>query len=91
MRTDLLDPKNDYVFKRLLADAPDLLASLINAVRFDRPPVQVVRVLNPGITPTELGGKFIVLDVLAQDALGHRFDVEMQSRRYSAWSARSAY
>ena len=91
MHTDLLDPKNDYVFKRLLADAPELLASLINAVRFDRPPVEVVRVLNPGITPSDLGGKFIVLDVLAQDALGHRFDVEMQSRRHPAWSARSAY
>jgi predicted transposase/invertase (TIGR01784 family) len=91
MRTDLLNPKNDCVFKRLLADAPDLLASLINAVRFDRPPIEVVRVLNPGITPRELGGKFIVLDVLAQDARGHRFDVEMQSRRHPAWSARSAF
>lgn len=91
MSSDLLDPKNDYVFKRLLADAPDLLASLINAVRFTRPPVEVVQVLNPAITARELGGKFIVLDVLAQDADGRRFDIEMQSRAHPAWSARSAY
>jgi hypothetical protein len=38
----LLDPKNDFVFKRLFADAPDLLAALINAVRSSDPPVQVV-------------------------------------------------
>jgi hypothetical protein len=27
----LLDPKNDFVFKKLFADAPELLAALINA------------------------------------------------------------
>jgi hypothetical protein len=27
----LLDPKNDFVFKKLFAEAPDLLAALINA------------------------------------------------------------
>lgn len=91
MPTGLLDPKNDYVFKRLLADAPELLGSLINAVRFTRPPVEVLRVLNPAITARELGGKFIVLDVLAQDTLGRRFNIEMQSRPHPAWSARSAY
>lgn len=32
---ELLDPKNDYVFKRLFADSPDLLAELISAVRQD--------------------------------------------------------
>jgi predicted transposase/invertase (TIGR01784 family) len=87
----LLDPKNDFVFKRLFADAPELLAALINAVRSTEPPVEVVEVLNPRIEPEELTGKFIVLDVLAQDAQGRRYNIEMQVRRYSAWSARSAY
>lgn len=87
----LLDPKNDFVFKRLFADAPELLAALINAVRSTEPPVEVLEVLNPRIEPEELSGKFIVLDVLAQDAQGRRYNIEMQVRRYSAWSARSAY
>jgi predicted transposase/invertase (TIGR01784 family) len=87
----LLDPKNDFVFKRLFVDAPALLAALINAVRSTEPPVAVVQILNPRIEPEELAGKFIVLDVLAQDALGRRYNIEMQVRRHGAWSARSAY
>ena len=35
---DLLDPKNDYVFKRLFVRRPQLLVALINAVRPDAPP-----------------------------------------------------
>ncbi|MEN9315271.1 MAG: hypothetical protein RIS35_1664 [Pseudomonadota bacterium] len=91
MRTELLDPKNDYVFKRLLADSPTLLASLINAVRHDRPPVEVVRVLNPSIQATELQGKDIVLDILAQDAFGRRFNVEMQAHKHPDWSERALF
>lgn len=87
----LLDPKNDFVFKKLFAQAPDLLAELINAVREDQPPVTVIEVLNPTIDPQELTGKCIVLDVLAQDGDGQRYNIEMQVRRYDAWSARSAY
>lgn len=87
----LLDPKNDFVFKRLFADAPDLLAALINAVRSADPPVQVVEVLNPRIEPAELLGKYIVLDILAEDEHGRRYNIEMQVRREKAWSARSVY
>jgi predicted transposase/invertase (TIGR01784 family) len=88
---ELLDPKNDFVFKKLFAQAPTLLAELINAVRSTEPPVQVIEVLNPTITPQELTGKFIVLDVLAQDAAGRRYNIEMQARRDADWSARSIY
>ena len=80
----LLDPKNDFVFKRLFADAPDLLAALINAVRSADPPVQVVEVLNPRIEPAELLGKYIVLDILAEDEHGRRYNIEMQVRREKA-------
>ena len=89
--TTLLDPKNDFVFKTLFADAPDLLTALINAVRPDEAPITVIDVLNPRIDPDALAGKFIVLDLLAQDAQGRRYNIEMQIRRYNAWSARSAY
>jgi len=89
--TTLLDPKNDFVFKTLFADAPDLLSALINAVRPDAAPITVIDVLNPRIDPDALAGKFIVLDLLAQDAQGRRYNIEMLIRRYNAWSARSAY
>ncbi|THF65698.1 Rpn family recombination-promoting nuclease/putative transposase [Pseudothauera nasutitermitis] len=91
MSRPLLDPRNDFVFKRLFSAAPDLLADLINAVRADAPPVEVVDILNPSIEPAELTGKFIVLDVLARDAAGRLYNVEMQVRRHAGWNARSAY
>ena len=47
----LLDPKNDYVFKRLFAETPELLVALINAVRSHDPPVAQVQILNPLIDP----------------------------------------
>lgn len=87
----LLDPKNDFVFKKLFATEPELLAALINAIRSDEAPVEVVEVLNPRIDPEELAGKFIVLDILARDAEGQRYNIEMQVRRHDAWGARSAF
>ena len=88
---DLLDPKNDFVFKKLFATSPTLLAALINAVRSDEPPIEVVEVINPRIDSDELKGKFIVLDILVKDQQGHYYNIEMQVCRYDAWSARSTY
>ncbi|MCG5549645.1 Rpn family recombination-promoting nuclease/putative transposase, partial [Halorhodospira halochloris] len=62
--TELLSPTNDYVFKRLFAEAPDLLVDLINDLRPDLPDIASVEVLNPHIEPNELTGKYIILDVL---------------------------
>lgn len=87
----LLDPKNDYVFKRLFTEHPDALVHLINDLRPDLPKVTEVEILNPTITPTEMEGKSIVLDVLAQDVTGNRYNIEMQVRRYNEWGKRSAY
>lgn len=81
MRFEMLDPRNDYVFKRLFADAPELLASLINALRPHRPPVEIVRVRNPLILPSDLEGAALALDVLATDARGRSFDVEVRIHR----------
>ncbi len=77
----LLDPRNDYVFKRIFTLDPTLLVALINDVRFDERPVVSVDLLNPEITPEELNGKFIVLDLLAVDEQGQRFNIEMQMRK----------
>ncbi len=87
----LLDPKNDAVFKMLFARTPRLLADLINTVRADASPIDVVEVINPGITPEDLAGKFIVLDVLARDPDGQAFEVEMQVRGQEFWPARALY
>ncbi|MEA1053211.1 Rpn family recombination-promoting nuclease/putative transposase [Lamprobacter modestohalophilus] len=90
MRT-LLDPTNDYVFKRLFADAPDLLVALINDLRPDLPAITSVEILNPTIEPSELNRKYIILDVLARDAEGDCYNVEIQVRRYGAWHKRGLF
>jgi len=87
----LHDLKNDYVFKRLFAVAPHLLTALINAVRSEDEPLEVIEVLNPRIDPEDLAGKFIVLDILAKDRLGRLVNVEMQVKSFDPWSARSTY
>jgi predicted transposase/invertase (TIGR01784 family) len=87
----LLDPTNDYVFKRLFSEAPDLLVDLINDLRPDLPDITSVEILNPNIEPTELTGKYIILDVLARDGDGHCYNVEVQVRRYGAWHKRGLF
>lgn len=43
----LLNPTNDYVFKRLFVEAPELLVALINDLRPDLPDIASVEILNP--------------------------------------------
>ena len=87
----LLPLSNDLVFKVLFSRQRHLLADLINAVRHGLPPVSVVEVLSPDILPEDVSGKHIVLDVLARDAHGTLFIVEMQVRRYLHWPERNLY
>ncbi|MBK1735711.1 hypothetical protein CKO15_10545, partial [Halorhodospira abdelmalekii] len=89
--SQLLAPTNDYVFKRLFAEAPDLLVDLINDLRPDLPDIATVEVLNPSIEPSELTGKYIILDVLARDREGDCYNVEVQVRRYGAWHKRGLF
>jgi len=89
--SELLNPTNDYVFKRLFAEAPDLLLTLINDLRPDLPDITGVEVLYPGIEASELTGKYIILDVLARDGQGHCYNLEVQVRRYGAWHKRGLF
>jgi hypothetical protein len=57
-------------------------------VHLDLPDIASVHILNPAIEPSELTGKDIVLDGLAQDAAGHCYNVQSQVPRYGAWHKR---
>lgn len=87
----LLDPKNDYVFKRLFAGDPELTVALINDLRPSLPRVESVEILNPTIEAAELTGKGIVLDVRARCVDGHQYNIEMQVQRTRDWGARSLF
>lgn len=83
---DLLDPKNDIVFKLLLTEEPALLADMLEAI-LGRP-VRDVSILNPGL-PGELPrDKQIVLDIRVLLDDGSRADVEMQIRLFAAFPSR---
>lgn len=70
---------------------PALLLDLVNAVRGHLPPVADIEILNPAIPPEAITGKTIVLDILARDRIGQRFNVEMQIRRQPALPKRSVF
>jgi len=91
MPITLLDPKNDFVFKKLFSESPDLLASLINAVRNNESPIEIIKAPDPAIDKEELTSKFIVLDVLARDNQGRLLNIELQIRCRAAWIERSFY
>jgi predicted transposase/invertase (TIGR01784 family) len=91
MSPPLLDPRNDLVFKLQFAHSLPLLTDLINAVRSDEAPVTVQSVTNPRIDASEIGGKYIVLDILAQTAAGEWINIEMQMNPREKWSARSMF
>ena len=55
------------------------------------PPAAQVQILNPRIDTEELEGKFIALDIPAEDVDGAQFNIAMQVQRQRAWGARSAY
>ena len=81
---ELLSPINDYVFKRIFGESPDLLLNLINDLTYDLPKIASVEILNPNIEPSELQGKYIVLDVLARDSDGNCYNVEMIQVKFDA-------
>jgi predicted transposase/invertase (TIGR01784 family) len=77
-----LDPREDYVFKRLFGDEDQalVLVALLNAV-LDFPAGRVVRgveLLNPFVPRDYVPGKVPILDVRARDDPGRLFLVEMQ-------------
>ncbi|MFZ9813625.1 MAG: Rpn family recombination-promoting nuclease/putative transposase, partial [Burkholderiaceae bacterium] len=87
----LLDPRNDYVFKRIFASRLGLLNDLVNVIRGDAAPLTLTEVLNPNILPEDITGKEIILDILAVDNEGKNVDVEVQVNYQSHYPARVLY
>ncbi|MDR2215154.1 MAG: Rpn family recombination-promoting nuclease/putative transposase, partial [Nevskiaceae bacterium] len=82
---------NDLLFKTLFTRHTPLLADLINCVRHDQPPIEVVKILNPQVLPAGLSGKLIVMDIAAHDADGVLYNVEIQVRHAAGWAERNVF
>jgi predicted transposase/invertase (TIGR01784 family) len=75
-----LDPKNDFIFKRVFGNHPDLLISFLNALMPFEPDrvVEEVEYLSNEMVPDNPARKFSVVDVRCKDNHGRHFIVEMQ-------------
>jgi len=78
--TRYLDPKNDFIFKKIFGHHPDLLKSFLNAV-LPLPEGCVIESLTYLVSehvPILDGAKSSIVDVRCKDNHGHYFIVEMQ-------------
>ena len=76
-----IDPKVDFAFK-LVFGSPDhtrVTIHFLNAVLNLAQPITLVEILNPIQGQDRSEDKLVVLDVLAVDAVGRRFNIEMQT------------
>jgi len=76
-----IDPKVDFAFK-LVFGSPDhtgITIHFLNAVLNLPQPITWVEILNPIQGQDRSEDKLVVLDVLARDAAGRHFNVEMQT------------
>jgi predicted transposase/invertase (TIGR01784 family) len=90
-----IDPKVDYVFKRLFGAEENalLLVDLLNAV-LGFPPGRLVRgvtLLNPFVTKDYIESKVPILDVRARDDPGRQFLLEMQLFGHTGFAKRLLY
>jgi predicted transposase/invertase (TIGR01784 family) len=92
-RRRTLDPKNDVVFKLLLAAEKnrDILIMLLTAVLAPKSPIASADVLNPEIERDNWDDKGTVLDIHVRFADGTEVDVEMQSARHKGLRERTLY
>ena len=79
-KVELLDPKNDAVFKLMLVDddAADVRISLLSAILRPESPITSATVKNPNMPKTHIRDKDTILDILLELDDGRRIDLEMQ-------------
>jgi predicted transposase/invertase (TIGR01784 family) len=75
-----LDPKNDFIFKRIFGENPDLLISFLNALMPFEPERHIVSVeyLPHELVPENPGKKDSIVDVRCKDNFNRQFIIEMQ-------------
>ena len=76
-----IDPKVDFAFKLVLGNPANTRITIhfLNAVLQLSSPVVWVEILNPIQGKDRSEEKLVVLDVLAKDRIGQRFNIEMQT------------
>ena len=81
-KIELLDPKNDYVFKRIFGEKgdEDILMSLINAILKGNPTIKELELLNTEYPKEGFIRKGCQFDILAKTDNNVTINIEMQYR-----------
>src|SRR6185312_12818997 len=89
----MLDPKIDFVFRKLFGsdENKDLLISLINSVVEPTSPIVDVTIKNPFNLAAYRKSKVSILDIKAVDQDGQWYDVEMQVEAHVLYGRRAIY
>ena len=86
-------PTVDFAFKRLLGSPEHtaITVHFLNAVLECAPRIEHVEILNPLLSPDYDDDKLAILDVLAIDATGRQFNIEMQTSLPAGLTQRLVY
>jgi len=93
MRRTLLNPKIDFVFKKIFgsADHPDILISFLNAVLKPQNPITSVEIKNSDLEKEYIEDKFSRLDVKALTRNREIINIEIQLKNEYNMIQRSLY
>jgi predicted transposase/invertase (TIGR01784 family) len=93
MTTIKIDPKVDFVFRKLFGsdENKDLLISLINSVLEPEVPIVDVVIKNPFNLAEYDSDKESILDIKAVDQDGKWYDIEMQVQSHVLYGRRAVY
>ena len=93
MRRILLNPKIDFVFKKIFgsADHPDILISFLNAVLKPQNPITSVEIKNSDLEKEYIEDKFSRLDVKALTSNREIINIEIQLKNEYNMIQRSLY
>jgi len=88
-----VSPKVDFAFKRVFGNPEHTAITIhfLNAVLNPPDPIVHVEILNPSQTKRRVSDKIVILDVLAIDSAGRRFNIEMQTTLPSDLPKRLTY
>ena len=93
MRRTLLNPKIDFVFKKIFgsSDHPDILISFLNAVLKSQNPITSVEIKNSDLEKEYIEDKFSRLDVKALTSNREIINIEIQLKNEYNMIQRSLY
>ena len=87
-KMNIIDSKSDLGFKKVFAERPHLLMSLLNNLLPLSHPIASLEYLSPELTPEQEDGKNTIVDVRCTDTQGRHFIVEMQVSKQAGFVKR---